>query len=68
MLKREVRGGRLRQSQKNFAITIIPRPLRATINWRYNGPNLMGCRGMGTEIGAGVSDTRTDPDFISIPL
>ena len=35
---------------------------------RYGDPNLMGCRGMGTEIGAGLSGTRTDPDFIAVPL
>jgi hypothetical protein len=31
----------------------IPRLLRAIINWGNKGPNLWGCRGMGTEVGAG---------------
>ena len=33
------------------------------------GPDLMGCRGMGTEIGAGLSGTwRTGPNFIETRL
>ena len=43
----------------------ISRPIeRHNRDLRYGGPNLRGCRGMGTEIGAGVSVTRTDPDII----
>jgi hypothetical protein len=42
-------------------------PLSATIDWRYDGPNLVGVSGTGTEIGAGISGTRTDPDFITAP-
>ena len=36
--------------------------LRATIHWEDNvGPDLVGCRGMGTEIGAGLSGTENRP-------
>jgi hypothetical protein len=42
------------------------RPLSAAIDWRYDGPNL-GVSGTETEIGAGISGTRTDPDFITAP-
>ena len=34
-------------------------PLKAIINVGNVGPNLGGCRGMGTRIGAGLSGTRT---------
>jgi hypothetical protein len=37
------------------------------IDWTYDGPNLVGVSGTGTEIGAGISGTRTDPDFITAP-
>jgi hypothetical protein len=46
----------------NFAVTNNSPAHRAPLSiGDYGGPNLMGCRGMGTEIGAGVSKTRTDP-------
>ena len=31
------------------------------------GPDLVGCRGMGTEIGAGLSGTRTGPNLLMAP-
>jgi hypothetical protein len=31
-------------------------------------PTSLGCRGMGTEIGAGLSGTRTGPNFIETRL
>ena len=54
--------------KKTFEIIIYGAPHCAPQSiGDYGGPNLMGCRGMGTEIGAGVSRTRTDPDCITIP-
>jgi hypothetical protein len=36
-------------------------PLSATIDWRYDGPNLIGVSGTGTEIGAGISGREPIP-------
>jgi hypothetical protein len=43
-------------NQKNSAIANIPCPLSATIDWRYDGPDLGGTWGaLGVEIGAALS-------------
>jgi hypothetical protein len=47
------------------------RSLNATLQkdlMEHNGPDLLGCRGMGTEIGAGLSGTRTGPIFTETRL
>ena len=53
---------------RQWRTVLSPRQLRAIISCGNDGPNLIGCRGMGSEIGAGLSRTRTGPKFIKAPI
>ena len=48
---------------RQWRTVLNARQLRAIISCGNDGPNLIGCRGMGIEIGAGLSRTRTGPDL-----
>jgi len=49
------------QREEFVIVAAYWRPYLATEN---DDPDLIGCRGMGSEIGAGFPGTRTGPNFI----